>query len=184
MQTRIWRGGLTWLAGMLLAVTTGCTISIQPWTKPAMTPATPGGPAMEHPGGSPYPPGLLPGSGARGPTPGAGADSMVQLTKLLNESDDNRKALQDQVFTLKKQLKDRDDNLRQASYEMEESSKHIKRTRDDFRQWHDEVEELRERVRKLEENRATLKPLIEEILHQLDRGNDPFKLPVVPRLQK
>lgn len=174
MRLRFGPAGASWLTGLLLASIAGCTISIQPWTKP--TPPPPPGAAPVIDGQSPYPPGLLPGSAMRPPLPNGGADSMVQVIKQLNEADDQRKAYQEQVLTLRKQLKDREDTLRNASYEMEESSKQIKRTRDDFRVWQGEIDELRDRIRKLEDNRDSLRPLIEGILRQLDRDREPPKM--------
>jgi hypothetical protein len=180
MQAQTWRKGLHRVSALVLCATAGCTVTFQPWSKHAAPPPPVAGQPVEQPG-SPYPPGILPTSGLRPPMPGPNSDSMVQLIKQLNEAEDNRKALQDQVQTLRKQLKDREENLRQASYEMEESSKQVKRTRDDFRQWQAEMEELRERIRKLEDGRAALRPLIEDILQQLDRDRDAHKLPIPPR---
>src|SRR5438046_7843744 len=105
--------------GLMLLAAAGCTVSVQPWTKPGAGPA-----GMES--GTP---GFLP-AGFQAPmprpVPGPPAapnnETMVQLIKQYNEADDHRKALQEQVQTFKKQLKDREDSLRLASHEMEESS--------------------------------------------------------------
>jgi chromosome segregation ATPase len=101
---------------------------------------------------------------------------MVQLIKQLNETEDQRKALLDQVQSLKKQARERDDNLQHASYELEESSKQFKRTREELRQWQGEMDEMRERMKKLEEMRTVLKPLIDEILRHLENDKDGPKL--------
>lgn len=150
----------------LLMLAGGCTVSIQPWTRPAPPPSATTDPGSPHPGAVPFnspPPRPLP---ANLNSPGEGTSQLIQK---LNESEDQRRALQDQVLTLKKQNKEHQENLRVATYEVEESSKNLKRTRDELRQWQTEMDELRERVRKLEEYRATLKPLIEETLHLLNR---------------
>jgi uncharacterized coiled-coil DUF342 family protein len=67
---------------------------------------------------------------------------------------------------------------------MDESSKQIKRTRDEFRQWQAEMDELRDRIRELEKNRATMKPLIEDVLRQLERDREPNALSIGPKLSK
>jgi hypothetical protein len=156
----------------LMLVAAGCTISVQPWTKPSVPP-TPTEPPPGHPYGN-YPP-----SQFNAPTPrslpqnmSAANEATSQLVRQLNDADDQRKALLDQVQSLKKQIKEREDNLRQASYEVDDSTKHLKRTREEFRQWQTEMDELRDRVRKLEDYRAALKPLIEEILHELYREKE------------
>jgi vacuolar-type H+-ATPase subunit I/STV1 len=148
----------------VMAVMTGCTISIQPWTKPAPPPPqTPPFPDMN--------PNMMMKNGQQN-TP-AKNEEATQLIKNLNEEQDLRKALQDQVVSLRKQLKDREDNLRLASFEMDESSKQIKRTREEFRQWQSEMDDLRERIRKLEEYRSSAKPLIEDIYRYLERDSEP-----------
>jgi hypothetical protein len=168
---------------------TGCTISIQPWTKPVTvtTPATPldpnGAPGGMIPVGPQMPQGLRPNPLAP-TTPAAGNEAMSQLIKQFNEAEDLRRALQEQVQTLKKQLSDRDGQLKLASWEMDESANKLKKTRDEFRTWETEMSELRERVRKLEENRRTVNALIEEIVGQLDRPREPLKLPSFDRLPK
>ena len=102
---------------------------------------------------------------------------MAQLIKQLNETDDQRKALLDQVQTLKKAARERDDNLQHASYEMEESAKQLKRTREEVRQFTSELSDLRDRMRKLEEMRASLKPLIDEIMFHLEHEKTAAKAP-------
>lgn len=176
MQANTWRKGWSLLSAVLLTATAGCTVTFHPWPKQVATPVPPG-PMIEHPSASPYPPGLLPTSANRPQMPSVNNDSVVQMIKQLNDADDNRKVMQDQVQTLRKQLKDREDNLRLASHEIEDSAKQIKRTREDVRQWQGEMEDLRERVRKLEDGRAALRPLIEDILHQLERDRDTHKWP-------
>lgn len=170
-----------WLS-VLPLVLAGCTVSVQPWSKAAALPPPPlsgltGDPAH----GSPYPPGILPTSAFRPPPVNVNNDFIVQLNKQINDLDDQKKALQDQVYSLRKQLKEREADVRQASHEMEESTRHIKRTREEFRAWQTEMEELRERIRKLEENRASLKPLIEEVLRQLERDREPDHPRMAPR---
>jgi hypothetical protein len=162
--------------GMLMLVVAGCTISIQPWTKPVAPTPPLDGPAGHPyaPPGQPYSPANFNGPPPRPLPPNISANNEVtsQMLRDFKNVEDNRNALLDQVQSLRKQLKDREDNLRQASYEMDESSKHLKRTRDEFRQWQTEMDDLRDRVRKLEDYRAALKPLIEEILHELYREKE------------
>ncbi len=155
-------GKLTW-SGLLLACSAGCTVSVQPWTKPTaptthLDPAAPGANAAGFKGPMPaaYPQGYPPGSYPPTYPPNAGAanESVSQLIKQLNETDDQRKALLDQVQNLKKIARERDDNLQHASYEMEESSKQLKRTREEVRQFGADMDDLRERLRKLEEMRS------------------------------
>ena len=161
--------GLLVVGIALCCLGAGCTISIQPWTKPvAVAPPAP-----------PFP--VDPTGGFQGPMPkalppGVGNDTMVQLIKEYRDAEDHRKALVEQVQSLRKQLKDRDSNLQLALHEVEESTKQLKRTRDDMRNWQAEMDDLRDRIRKLEESRASLKPLIEEILHHLERNKEPAKL--------
>ena len=165
------------VAALLLSAG-GCTVSVQPWTKPT------GGPNVADSGV----PGLLPvgfqgqmqrPGGAPTPAPAVNNEIFVQLTKQFNEADDHRKALLEQVQTLKKQVKDREDNLRHATYEIEESSTKLKHTREEFRQWETEMNELRERVKKLEDNRRAVGQLIEEILNHLERPREPLRLPII-----
>lgn len=176
--------GCAALAVILICVE-GCTISIQPWSKPvAVAPAPPDGmpPGMVPVG--PQNPLLTKGGPAPMPTAPGTNEALSQLIKQYNEAEDHRKALLEQVNALKKQVKDRDEKLHHASYEMEESTQKIKRTRDEFRQWEGEMTELRERVRKLEDNRRAVGSLIEEILNHLDRPREPLKLPSFDRSQK
>lgn len=181
----------TCVAGVtLLLFVGGCTISIQPWTKPVpvstapTTPLDPNGmPSGMIPIGPQTPQGLR--SNPLAPnTPAAGNEAMSQLIKQFNEADDLRRALQEQVQTLKKQIKERDEKLHQASYEMEESTARIKKTRDEFRQWETEMNQLRERVRSLEEHRRLVTNMIDEILQHVERPREPLKLPSFDRLQK
>ena len=196
-----WRslGGIRWSAVLLLAAGAGCTISVQPWTKPT-PPTTHLDPALGPPNAAgfkaplptPYPPGYPPSGyppngyppSAYPPNASAGNESVSQLIKQLNETEDQRKALLDQVQNLKKSARDREDNLQHASYEMEESSKQLKRTREEVRQFGGEMDDLRERMRKLEEMRSALKPLMDEILFHLEREKESAKAPHPPTAGK
>ncbi len=172
------------MIGLLLTFTAGCTVSIQPWTKSAVPPPTPPGPIPESALPFPNSAGLQTTSATRPPNTNPGLESLLQLNKQLTAVEEHRSALQEQVQDLKRQLKDKDGELRRASHDVEDSTKYVKRTREDFRQWQTEMDELRERIRKLEENRAALRPLIDEILHQLEREREPGKLPALPKLSK
>jgi hypothetical protein len=202
MRIRTKQGRTLGVALWLLCATAGCTVSVQPWTK-QHAPATPDGAAAAAtgPGGfkapiGPFPPnnangapgsfgpngfspnGYSPAGYGQGPYPqnqGQANESAAQLIKQLNDLDDQRRALQDQVQALKKQARDRDENLQHASFEMDESTKQIKRTREEVRQFSAELDDLRERMRKLEEMRTALKPLIEEIMFHLEREKDAAK---------
>src|SRR5437868_1541116 len=171
---RSWRclGGIMGLAALAVTAPVGCTISIQPWTRPFALPQTsepplgnpaykapmpnPYAPNYPLPGQNGYPPGGYPngyppnGSAPNGYPPNAyppngyppiaygssaGNESIAQLIKQLNETDDQRRALLDQVQGLKKSSRERDDNLQHASYEMEESVKQLKKTREEVRQF-------------------------------------------------
>jgi chromosome segregation ATPase len=118
-----------------------------------------------------------------GPNPGAEYFSVLQAQ--LMAADENRKALEGQVVALKKELRDRDSSLERASHEVEQTWKNVQRTRDDVTRWKGEMEDLRDRIRKLEEERARLLPLVEGIIHQLDRDSGAYnKLPSLPRALK
>lgn len=150
----------------------GCTVSITPWHKPTQAvPVDLATPPAAIPG--------IPGLNSRTQPPAVMNESVAQLIKQHQDADDHRRALLEQVQTLKRQLKDREENLRHASHEVEESTKQLKRTRDDFRNWQAEMEELRDRIAALEKSRATLRPLIEDILNHLERPKEPSKLPSV-----
>jgi hypothetical protein len=203
---RRWKilGGLMWLEMLLLTSLAGCAVSVQPWTKPApaASPAPDAAAANPHaPAGfkapmpSPYPPTPYPPPAAfpanayppngyppsgYPQTSSAGNESISQLIKQLNETDDQRKALLEQVQVLKKQTRERDDHLQHASYEMEESSKQLKRTREEVRQFAGEMDDLRDRMRKLEEMRTALKPLIDEIMYHLEREKESSKSARIP----
>jgi hypothetical protein len=181
---------------LLLMTAAGCTISIQPWTKPvvvapqpdpaALKPPLPGYPPNYPPNTAPpngYPPGAYPPTPYPAtPYPATTAslnEYNAQLVKQLNEKDDQNKALLDQMQGLKRLSRERDDYLQHASYEMDESSKQIKRTRDEVRQFSGEIEDMRERIRKLEEMRSALKPLLDEILYHLERDKEAARLPRV-----
>src|SRR5947209_14152017 len=91
-------------AGLLCAASAGCTMSITPWTKgggPAADGAQGNHTANKQAPPAPYPQGPYPAGntpyGPNGPNAGPGNESMVQLIKQLNETDDQRKALLDQV---------------------------------------------------------------------------------------
>jgi hypothetical protein len=194
---RSWKSFGTIGLATVLAASIGCTVSVQPWTKPH-----PAVPAQELPPGSPpaafkapmpgpypnYPPNGVAPNGyppyPYPPNPSAANESTSQLIKQLNEMDDQRKAFQDQAQALKKQLRERDDNLQHASYEMEESSKQLKRTREEVRQFSGELDDLRDRMRKLEEMRTALKPLIDEIMFHLEREKESPKVPRAPGSNK
>jgi hypothetical protein len=209
---RSWQslGGMIGLAMLLATAGAGCTVSIQPWTRPlpvAQTLEPPlGNPAYKGPmpnpspanypapngypqGGYPangyppnaYPPGAYPPS-AYGPGASAGNESIAQLIKQQNEAEDQRRALLDQVQSLKKVSRERDENLQHASYEMEESAKQLKKTREEVHQFAGELEDLRERMKKLEDMRTALRPLIDEIMFHLEREKESSKSPrlVVP----
>jgi hypothetical protein len=156
---------------LFMAAIAGCTISIQPWTKPQPPP-----PAPFPDGGGPMNPNLMSKNGGHGQNVPANNEETAQMIKKLNEEQDLCKALENQVETLKRDLKKREDTLRLASFEMDESTKQIKRTREEFRQWQSEMEELRERIRKLEDYRSSAKPLIEDIYRFLDRDKEPAKM--------
>lgn len=170
-------GKMTWPALLLLAGSAGCTVSVQPWTKPtAPTAHADPGPAGATPAGfkapmpTPYAPGYPPS--AYPPNTGAANESVAQLIKQLNETEDQRKALYEQVQSLKKIARERDDNLQHASYEMEESTKQLKRTRAEVRQFGTEMDDLRERLRKLEDMRTALKPLMDEMMYHLEHEKE------------
>jgi hypothetical protein len=188
------------MPALLLLAAAGCTISVQPWTKPHPVPPSPEPPlanpaAFKAPMPSAYPPpaGYNPGvyppngmppnpypAGAYAPNPSANNEYTATLVQRLNEAEDQRKSLQEQVQSLKKISRERDDNLQHASYEMEESTKLLKRTREEVRQFAGELDDLRERMRKLEEMRTALKPLIDEIMYHLEREKETAKLPRAP----
>ncbi len=151
------------LGALILAA--GCTVSVQPWTKPNPT-ATPTDVPPGHPAAVPFngpPPRPLPQNLN---TPN---EATAVLEQRLYQAENQRDVYLNQVKALEKKVKERDESLRQASLEMDESTKHVKRTRDEIRQGQAELDELRDRVRKLEDYRATLKPLIEETLQHLNR---------------
>ncbi len=159
-------------AVLCLTAIAGCTISIQPWTKPQPPPTAPQGQDPTNPNN------MMMKNGSSPQNVAANNEEFQRLISKLNDEVETRKAMQDQVVTLKRQLKDREENLRTASYEMDESSKQIKRTRDEFRIWQSEMDELRERIRKLEDYRSSAKPLIDDIYRYLDREKEaprPFK---------
>ena len=177
-------GRMTW--PVLLLVSAGCTISVQPWTKP--TPTTGHrGPCCRslaiRDSKEPDAHAVSSRLSAHGVSAyrlstqlstqyGRANESVSQLIKQLNETDDQRKALLDQVQNLKKIARERDDNLQHASYEMDESTKQLKRTREEVRQFGAEMDDLRERLRKLEEMRTALKPLMDEMMYHLEREKE------------
>ncbi len=192
MRSRSKLSRMVGLAPFLLTAVAGCTVSVQPWTKPSGPPApdpqaAAATSAFKGPMPTPLPPNPnLPnpyqgypqnpyGPGLYGPNGAANNESMSQLIKQFNETDDQRKALADQVQTLKKQARERDEHLQHASFEMEDSSKQLKRTREEVRQFTSELDDLRERMRKLEEMRAALKPLIDEIMYHLEHEKEAAK---------
>jgi predicted nuclease with TOPRIM domain len=109
------------------------------------------------------------------PNVGAANEATSDLIRKFQETDEHRRALLDQVQSLKTELKNREESLRLVSREVEDTTRYVKRTRDEFHQWQAEMDELRERVRKLEDYRATLKPLLDEAINQLDLDKTPAK---------
>jgi septal ring factor EnvC (AmiA/AmiB activator) len=156
-------------AMLLVTAITGCTISIQPWTKPQPVPPP------SFPNSDPLNPNMIMKNGPQRSL-SANNEDTAQLVKNFNEEQDLRKALQDQVASLQKQLKNREDALRIGASELDESAKQIRQTRAEFRQWQTEMEELRDRIRKLEDYRSSAKPLIEDIYRFLDRDKEPAKM--------
>ena len=184
----MWRRTRTALAvggiSILLQAAAGCTVSVQPWTKPTggnsgMDPAAPGFMPVGFQG--PMPRSV---SGSNQPMQAPNNEILVKMNKDLNEAEDQRRALQDKVANLTKQLKERDDSLQLASVEMAASSTKLKRTRDEFQQWETEIQELRERVRKLEDYRRDVGRLIDEILLHLQPPREPLRLPTLDRSLK
>ena len=191
MWGRTRTGWVTGCISAILLASTGCTISIQPWTRVTTNPQpAPVGVTDPSTGGFvPY--------GFQGPMPkpmppvggplsfhGPNNEAIAQMVKQANEAEDLRRALNDQVNNLNKQLRERDEKLRLASHEIEESSTKLRKTREEFRQWESEMTEMRERVRKLEDNRRSVGLLIEEILQHLDRPREPVRLPSMDKSLK
>jgi septal ring factor EnvC (AmiA/AmiB activator) len=156
---------------LLMATVTGCTISIQPWTKPQPPPPQP-----SFPDSNPLNPNMMMKNGAQQRNSSANNEETAQLIKQFNDEQDLRKSLQDQVASLQKQLKNREMAMQATAVEVDETTKQIKQTRAEFRQWQSEMEELRDRIRKLEEYRSSAKPLIEDIYRFLDRDKEPAKM--------
>ena len=192
MWGRIRTGWVTGCVGAILLASTGCTISIQPWQRAVPSTPVPAPVGITDPSAGGFQP-----YGFQGPMPkpmpsvggplsfqGPNNEAIAQMMKQANETEDLRRALQDQVNSLKKQLKERDDSLRLASHEIEESSTKIRKTREEFRQWESEMTEMRERVRKLEDNRRAVGLMIEEILQHLDRPREPVRLPSMDKSLK
>jgi predicted nuclease with TOPRIM domain len=179
---------IRWLGLSLLGCAAGCTISVQPWTKPVVMQA-PDPAANVNPAAGVIPPGMMPpgmpppGIPRQMPPLGGTNESISHLIRQYNETDDHRKALLEQVQHLTRQVKERDDGLRRATFEMEDSTKQIRRTKDELRQWQGEMDEMRDRMKRLEEERATLKPLIEDILGELERKKETVKFRGGPALK-
>ena len=93
------------LTALLLTSAGGCTVSIQPWTKP-----TPAAPAIDPMTGLPHnmPAGFPPNPRALPAGANSNNEATSQLIRQFNETDDQRRVLLDEVNNLRKQLKDRE----------------------------------------------------------------------------
>lgn len=163
-----------WLSLGLLAGTAGCTISIQPWTKPGHAVPGPGDPVV--PAGGP-PPGMLPPNALPRTAPPVNMpnEQISQILKTMSEAEEQRRALLERNQTLMQQIKERDDGLRRAVFEIDGAAKQVRRAQEDLRQWHGEMDDLRDRMKRLEVERDSLQPLIDEIKAELGGKKESLK---------
>jgi uncharacterized coiled-coil protein SlyX len=163
-----------WLGTLLVAIT-GCTISIQPWSKPPPPPDPNGANLAGHKGGAPNPFPLNPmaQNGSGNPLqPAGGNEAIAVLQKELNDMRDHRDALMVKLKSVQSELKVREGYLLASHQEIDDSTKMMKKTREELKQWQGEMDELRDRLKRLEDSRSNLKPLIEEILYYIEREKD------------
>lgn len=164
------------LAALMLLTVAGCTISIQPWTKPQPPPPSPPTDGMWNPA-------MMKNGQPQNPV--VNNERMSEMIKSLNDEQEMRNALQQRLAQVNKQNKDLENNLQTVSYEMVQSTEQMKKTREEFRHAMAEMEELRERLNKMETtHRLSVKPLIDDIYRHLEREKEPPKLKLVPAPSK
>ena len=167
-----------WLPLLLFLVTTGCSITIDPWLH-GKTPADPNK-HLEGPSLKPPDPGLLgPGTAAKGlpgpPQPQAlppSSDQISLLMQRLATVEDDRKVQAARLQQLETQLREKEQAVTRATYEIQESTTQTKKTRDDLQRWKSEMEDLRMRVRTMEnENKITLDAILKTLEQFIDKDS-------------
>jgi hypothetical protein len=155
--------------GLVLLLTAGCTIVLQPPIRfrpladprPAPPPADALPPGWVANGANPAKPALPPGP--------PNEQLSVMLQKLATLEDD-RKAYSAKLQQTESQLRDKDQMVYQASYEIQESTKQLRKTREEMQRWKQEMDDLRTKVRSLEkENRTTLESVLKALEPYTDR---------------
>ena len=174
------RAGIHWLGVALLGLAAGCTVSVQPWTKPGATPAA-GDPNYGVGGG---PQGVMTPQQALSRPPGqppgpqqnqAGNEYLTSLLKRNSDLEADRSTTGQRLGELENQLRERDSKLQRAAHEINDSIAQVRRAKEEIRHYNTELDDLRDRVRRVEDERQILKPLVDEILNELDRKKEPLK---------
>jgi hypothetical protein len=163
--------GLSAIGALLLTLTAGCTISIQPWTKPVSAPSGPVDLLPPNPNGpyrQPPPGGMLPIS----PTQSSGNNETITVigSKLMKAEDDLN-VLQAHMMEMKREKTKQDQQLTQAAREIELTLAQIKHLRKDLSNWKTDVDEMNNRIETLEKTRGTMKLLLEKVSEYIDREN-------------
>ena len=169
------RVGIHWIGAGLLGLAAGCTVSVQPWSKPVAAPSDPGfGPqgVMTPQQALNRPPGQPPGPQQY---PGGNNEYLTSLLKRNSDLEADRTISGQRLGDLEGQLRDRESKLQRAIHEINDSTTQVRRAKEEIRHYNQELEDLRDRVRRVEDERQILKPLVDEILSELDRKKEPLK---------
>ena len=165
----MWAGKTLGAIGpLLLLLTAGCTISIQPWSKPA----APAGNVPLDVNGQPLPYNpLMPGGPTGGPPKSlypppqmfGNNEALNSLQMKLAEAEDRLNTIQPALFQLKKEKGKLEVQSNELAGEIQNTLTQIKHLRQELKQWKGEAEEMSGRIQKLEENRATMKLLLDRV---------------------
>jgi len=162
--------GLSAIGALLLMLTAGCTISIQPWTKPVAAPV-PSGPVDLLPPPNPNGPYPLPKPGGIISQAQFGPNN--ELTAILGarlaNAEEEMSTLKSHVNLVKKDKAKQDDQLIQATREIEQTLTQIQKLRQDLKSWKTDVDDMNKRIETLETNRATMIHLLEQVRAHMDR---------------
>ncbi len=140
--------GIIGLAALLAAFATGCTVSVQPWTK---APAYPPNSVPEYPL-----PGMSGGLPLAGGMPTSMSAAYIELQRRLAQEEAERKIAEKRLQQAFDDLTNKDGQIQKAKYEILQASQIITETSKENKKAAAEIESLTKRIERLEETRAKM----------------------------